>query len=468
MKRLRTGLAAARGQAAQLVQRATDATAAGGIGPGETRITWRQRLPQLVTYVGSSASLLIGSVAQLIAFAILARSLGVEQFGLFLAITAVTNISVQLCGLGAMEPMVRRVARDHTAYPQFIGHNIILGLGSGSVVFVALLFLLPLFMPDHIGADDAFFLALMFGFTNTFLVRGILLTEQIFLAHSQFTKANIAAVSFGVVRALTAALACFVFSVSSLADWAVWHTLGHAALFLVCAFAVLPLGVPKLRIQWDEVRRGLFFSWALICQGLRQNIDLLILGLVAPPAMVGSFGVARRIADTSYLSVSALNRITYPRLSIAMEHSIAQGLSISLKVLAAAVLISFATGLGVFIIAPALPLLFGAGYADMVPFLQAMCWVVVPFSISSVAAEVLGASGHHGIRAILFNATIIGSAFIGLMTYAFLATGTIIALYVVEICLACGFWLAIANLIRRDDLANPSDPSSDGPPPRST
>lgn len=408
------------------------------------------RLPQLLSYAGSSASLLGGSVAQLVAFAILARALGVEQFGQFLAITAVTNVTVQLCGLGAMEPLVRRVARDESLYPAFLGHNIILALISGVVISLGLLVVLPYFLPSSLPSGQVVYLAAVFGITNTLLLRGILLTEQIFIAHSKFANANIVAVGFGLMRAATAALACFVFGVSDLSSWVIWHAGGHVIFLAGCLWAIRSLGAPVFQVQWDEVKRGLFFCWALIGQGLRQNIDLLILGLVASPALVGSFGVARRIADTSYLSVNALNRITYPKLSVAMEHSIRDGLGISKKVLAAALGISIVTAIGVYVIAPVLPLLFGQDYADMVPFLRAMCWVVIPFSISTVAAEVLGASGHHGIRAMIFNATIIGSAFIGVMTYSFLATGTIIALYIVEIALAAAFWGAVVWLLRRD------------------
>lgn len=414
------------------------------------RLDIRKRLPQVLSYAGSSVSLLGGSVAQLVAFAILARALGVEQFGVFLAITAVTNIGVQLCGLGAMEPLVRRVARDATLYPKFLGHNILLAAGSGVVITLVLMLILPRFLPDDMTTGEALWLSAAFGFTNTILLRGILLTEQVFIAHSEFMRSNVIVFGFGIIRVVTAAIAVFVFSLSSLNEWVWWHLGGHVLMLAGCYFMLRRLGTPVFELQFDEIRRGLFFCWAQMGMALRQNIDLLVLGLVASPALVGSFGVARRIADTSYLSVSALNRITYPKLSVAMEYSVGDGIAISLRVLAAAVGISIVTAVGVYLVAPVLPILFGKDYADMVPFLRAMCWVVIPFSVAAVGSEVLGASGHHGIRAMIFNATIIGSAFIGIMTYLFLATGTIIALYIVEFSLAAAFWAAVVVLVRND------------------
>ena len=55
-----------------------------------------------LSYAASGGSLVIGSAAQLITFAVLARWLGVHEFSLFVAITAIANIAVHLCGLGAM------------------------------------------------------------------------------------------------------------------------------------------------------------------------------------------------------------------------------------------------------------------------------------------------------------------------------------------------------------------------------
>jgi hypothetical protein len=48
----------------------------------------KHKLPLALSYFGSTASLVVSSGAQLLTFAILARHLGVEQFGLLMTITA--------------------------------------------------------------------------------------------------------------------------------------------------------------------------------------------------------------------------------------------------------------------------------------------------------------------------------------------------------------------------------------------
>jgi hypothetical protein len=77
----------------------------------------------IVSYLLSSGSLAAASLAQLVTFAILARALGPAEFGLFVQISAVTAIAVQICGLGASDCLLRRVAREPASYPDLLGHN---------------------------------------------------------------------------------------------------------------------------------------------------------------------------------------------------------------------------------------------------------------------------------------------------------------------------------------------------------
>lgn len=103
----------------------------------------RSLLPMVMSYAASGGSLIVSSAAQLATFAILARFLGVHEFSLFVAVTAISSIAVHLCGLGATECLVRRVARDHDMYPDMLGHNMILIAISGIALVVIGSIILP-------------------------------------------------------------------------------------------------------------------------------------------------------------------------------------------------------------------------------------------------------------------------------------------------------------------------------------
>lgn len=411
----------------------------------------RPFLPMVMSYLASGGSLVLGSAAQLLTFAILARWLGVHEFSVFVAITAVANIAVHLCGLGAMECLVRRVARDHAIYPQMLGHNVILTVASGAALVLSGAVVLPFFFtlsPDPVTNVAVITLMLV---TNILLVRVIVLTEQIFIAHTDFASANKVVVGFAAARTVAAALACIAFGVTSVASWAVWQFLCHVLVALMCMRAIRGLGAPRYRIVREELPQGLYFSIPFILRALRQNADLLVLSLVTTAEVVASYSVARRMLESSYLSVEALNRLIYPGSARATAAGLHHALHRVRRVLAAAIVISLAAAVTVFVLAPVLPYLFGEDYLSLVGFVRSLCWVVVPLAMWSVAVEALGASGAHAARATVMGlGSIAGAGLAAWASWYAPPTGTFLSFYAIEIAMVVASWSVFLHLVRRD------------------
>jgi len=408
-------------------------------------------LPMLMSYAASGGSLIVSSAAQLLTFAILARSLGVHEFSLFVAITAISNIAVHMCGLGAMECLVRRVARDRAIYPAMLGHNIILTSASGLVLVLIGSAVLPFFFT--LSADPAMNAALisLMLLTNVVLLRLVVLAEQIFIAHSDFASANAVVVGFALARTLAAGLACLVFGVASVASWAIWQFICHVLVGVGCWRALRSLGGPEYRLVREELPLGLYFSIPFILRAVRQNADLLVLSLTAPPEIVSSYSVARRMLESSYLSVEALNRLVYPGSAKATAEGLQHAMPRVRKVLAAATGISIAAAITVFILAPILPFLFGKDYVSLVSFVRILCWVVIPLAIWSVAVEALGASGHQPTRAAVMGlGSVFGAALAAAATWYAPPTGTFVSFYVIEIVMVVAAWTALLRIVRRD------------------
>jgi O-antigen/teichoic acid export membrane protein len=411
----------------------------------------RPFLPMVMSYLASGGSLVLGSAAQLLTFAILARWLGVHEFSVFVAITAVANIAVHLCGLGAMECLVRRVARDRAIYPQMLGHNVILTVASGAALVLSGAVVLPFFFtlsPDPVTNVAVITLMLV---TNILLVRVIVLTEQIFIAHTDFASANKVVVGFAAARTVAAALACIAFGVTSVAPWAVWQFLCHVLVALMCMRAIRGLGAPRYRIVREELPQGLYFSIPFILRALRQNADLLVLSLVTTAEVVASYSVARRMLESSYLSVEALNRLIYPGSARATAAGLHHALHRVRRVLAAAIVISLAAAVTVFVLAPVLPYLFGKDYLSLVGFVRSLCWVVVPLAMWSVAVEALGASGAHAARATVMGlGSIAGAGLAAWASWYAPPTGTFLSFYAIEIAMVVASWSVFLHLVRRD------------------
>ncbi|MCF7670742.1 lipopolysaccharide biosynthesis protein [Bacillus subtilis] len=410
----------------------------------------RRYLPSLLSYMASSGSLIMASVAQLVTFAILARFLGASEFGMFITIMAITSIAVHLCGMGGAECLLRRVAQNKTIYPAMLGHNLILISISGSLLVAAGMLILPYwvsFSSDPL-TDQASLL--LFLITNIILLRLILLVEAVYIGHSNFKAANLSVVGFAFARTLAAILACIAFGVDTISGWAWWQFLCHLFVAAVYWLWLMRLGKPKFRLVREEIKLGLFFATPFIFRAFRQNIDLLLLGLLLSPAVIGSYGVARRIVDSSYLNIDAMNRLLYPRLAKLSANGIDKAWPLAQKSLMIAVSIAVFTAVVIYCLAPYLSLIFGDEYQSMVYFTQVLCWVIIPFSLWSIGVEVMGAAGEHGYRAAILNAgNLLGTPVLAFATWLMPPTGTFISIYLIEFSIAASIWWTLLWLIRR-------------------
>lgn len=409
----------------------------------------RRFLPMLLLYMGSGGSLLASAGAQLITFAILARYLGVEQFGLYAIITAVTNVGVQLCGLGSQESLVRRVAQDQGMYPKMLGHAAILSAASGIVLVIIGMGILPVVAPV---SDDLATTLIATGLilvANLLLLKIISLATQSYIAHSRFASANRLEVLFAVARTAAAVLGCVVFGASSVAQWAWWHFASHAAVAVVALVAIRGLGRPCWTIVRDEIRLGFLFSTQFLFRAVRGNADLLVLGSVASAEILGSYSIVRRLVESSYMSVEALNRLIYPGSAAIAATGIHNAAGRIRQVLFASLAISFAAAAAMFIIAPFLTFVFGTEYVSLPWLTRSLCWIVILMAIYAVSLEALGAAGLQGARAAIWNTgNILGAGAMALATWLWSIEGTLASFYAVEIGIAVAAWIVLMQRIK--------------------
>jgi O-antigen/teichoic acid export membrane protein len=404
----------------------------------------RRRLPAIFSYVSSTVAMSIGIASQLIAFVFLARHLGIEQFGLLMTITAATSLALNVCGLGAGEAFIRRAAREPTLYPVLLGHSLIMTFATGialSVITVAGLYCL---VPASSSAIKNIAILFIFAFSNIALFRWTIVTEQIFLGMRQFGRANGIVAGFGIARALVTVVATVLFGVDRLDTWALWHGAIHVAGVAACAAALWRLGAPQWRILKEEIILGVHFSTSYFFSTLLQNVDRLVLSVVAAPAAVGAYGVASRIVNTSIVTVSSFMRLRYPKLAVAGHAGVSSIWPLALSYLPAVLGLGLATSAGLWLLAPWLPAVFGKDYGDTIAYLQITCWLVLIMAAKSIPYDALGAAERHALRAHIFNiGGVISAALLAALTFAFGIAGMFIALFASQLGLTAAAWVAL-------------------------
>ena len=331
-----------------------------------------------------------------------------------------------------------------------LGHTLILVLLTGSILVVGGTVATHFWVRFDPRPLVNLAAVLMLLTSSIVITRLVLLVETIFLSTDRVADANRSVVGFAFVRTGIAAIACIGFRTTSIAEWAVWQFFGFSIYAVACAGWLKGLGRPRFAIVSNEVRPGLLYASQFVGRAVRQNVDLFVLGLLLPIEMIGSYGIARRIMDSSYLSIDAMNRLVYPRFARLSQNGLHEALPDAARVLVAALMLGIATAASLFLLAPILPLLFGRDYHYLTFFLRCLSGTIIVVAIWSVAIDLIGASGRQGARALIINSVnVLGSIAIAAATWASAPMGTFIALYAIEIATAAASWLILLELAQR-------------------
>lgn len=410
-------------------------------------VALKPRFPAILLYISSTSSLLVGVVAHSVGFIVLARFLGTEQYGYLATISAVTNLVCPLCGLGTSEAMRRRVGRDPSSYPSLLGHSLIVLGVTGLLLSATVSAGLTLFVKILSDPLANFSLMLLFVSCNVVLYTWIGLVEQIFLAHSQFKRANIVNAGFGVARAVTVVVACFGFGVNHLPAWAIWNAGLYVGMSAACAGAIWSFGPPRWRLLVDELKLGTTMSGAGFLWALRQNVDILVLSSVEAPAVIGAYGVVRRIVSTASILGASFDRQIYAKLVIVGKTGPAATFRLAQKYAAYALGIAASASLGIFVLAPFLPWIFGKGFSGAIPMLRILCWSLLLGAVQNVAFDALNAADEHQARFVSGTvAGVLGASLVAALTHMYGISGTFAAAYLADAIMTLVLWVTLQRL----------------------
>lgn len=427
----------------------------------------RAELPTMRRYLASGVTLVGGAALQLGSFIILARALGIEQFGTLVVVTAVTALAGAACGVGCGDAMIRRIARDPAAYPLMLGHGAILIASTGvglSALSTVILILVANAAPTITGNILAMS---FFSLSGVLFSSAIGFVERIYIGRDDFNRANLINGGFSFVRFVATAVACLIFDVDTLAAWADWMFAAHLVACVLAIATLRPFPTPIWRIDRHELRLGFHFSTPTFVDAVRQNLDRIMLGAIGNALAVGSYGTAMRIVQTSQVVVWSFNRLAY-RIFAARAHLGPRGiLPMAIRYLLVVAIIASATSIGLFVTAPLVPTVVGHQYAPVTGDLRVLCWLLIPIAIRELAYDIFGALDQHHVRAAIYNyISVAGAALTAAGVYFFGVSGAFVSVYLVQMALAVAMWLQLIRAARTEATTTATVTSeSDGDSP---
>ena len=279
---------------------------------------------------------ILGKLASLVLFAVLARTVGEVDLGAFVFAFAWAQIATIPIGLGFDRYVLRRVARDRSTVDQLFFNVLTLKLAR-AVPITAVSFVLV----SVLGYDSDTRLAVYLLTAGTILDS---ISRTVFAVFNAYERGYLIAATVVVQRFAAAGLGLAVLAagggiVEVSAMFAIGTGLGLALALVLMARSI---GLPARSLPdsgREELRRSSRGYGAQDILGmLLAKIDAVLLSFLATEAAVGRYGAAYRLLESTFFLTSAVNgafaamyayldRDSEPSVDVAFERSIKLALS---------------------------------------------------------------------------------------------------------------------------------------------
>ena len=317
--------------------------------------------------LGNGSRLLV----QALYFVLMARYLGPQQYGSFVAVTAAAAIASPFVGNGYSNLMIKHVARDRLQYSKSFGNLLAVTFLSGILLSALLIPLCILVLPRSVSPVVIIIITvadlLLFPFVG---VAGVAFWS---LERLGWTAAiNL----FTTFTRLTGIVVILMFHRPTLMAWSVAYLLATALSGVVSLGCVLRfLGAPRFELRkiHRELWEGFHFSVSLSAQSIYNDIDKTMLARLGTLGPVGIYAAAYRLIDVAFVPVNSFLTAAYPGFFRAGKGGIHASIQFGAGLFKRILPYSLCVSAGLLICAPLVPLVLGHEYVQATETLR---WLV--------------------------------------------------------------------------------------------
>lgn len=333
-------------------------------------------------------------------FVLIARALGPNQYGAFVAVTAAAAIGGPFVGLGCGNLLVKNVSRDRSLFPLYWGNGLALTAMSGA--FLAALLMLA----GHV--------LLASSISRTVIV-SVAISDLILIKVT-----DLAAFGFQAFETLrpTAALNLLA-SASRLAgivaliawtksptgkQWALMYLLASLLTAAVSyAWLTAARGKPKVDLihARTDLLHGFYFSASASAFSIYTDIDKTMLARLASLEAAGIYAAAYRLIDIAFIPVRSLLSAAYPSMFRHGANGIAATIPYARRLLGKIAWYPLLGAIALFMGAPLAPRLLGHEYASTVGALRWLALIPLFKTLQFFAADAMTGANFQGTRTLI-------------------------------------------------------------------
>jgi O-antigen/teichoic acid export membrane protein len=328
-------------------------------------------------------------------FVLLARSLGPDAYGAFVAVVALAGVLGPFSSLGTPNLFIKNVRTGKRDAPVCWGNGILLTGLSGTLLSVLVIGLRYLF---HL--KMGLFVVIVVSISDLVLMKVTDLASWGFAASNRMKQSSVQSVVISLLR-LAGIATLVVMHRVTLERWVVVYLFTGV---LAMAYALWKgfqlwgwpsIDLPALR---EDVAEGVFFSIGMSATTVYNDIDKIMLSKLSDLASTGIYAAAYRVIDVSLTPVRSLVSAAYPRFFQKGVGGIRATYPYALSLIAKASAYGIFTFAGVWLLAPVVPHILGSKYDAVVPALR---WLaLIPFlrCFHVLLADALSGAGFQRLR----------------------------------------------------------------------
>jgi len=340
-------------------------------------------------------------------FTLLARLLGVKEYGLFAGAFALVNIIAPYSALGANMLYMRYVSASRESANVYWGNALLTTAGMSALIAAGIWFLGPLITRIH---DELLFLSLVV--SNCLLLQITSLAGVVFITLEKMRLTAISGFITNLARFLMLLVLLLLYHHATAAQWSLGAMLASAFAAVFVLFVVrAEIGKPKYdhRLIFKRVPEGIGFSFAGTTQTVYNDVDKTMLSHFGLNRENGFYSLAYKIIDFATTPIVSIGAVVLPKTFGMSVHDMRGVMRLTVKSAWVCVLIGAVMGACTLLVAPFLPLIVGKDFSGVLAALRWLCWIPMLRAIHQTTGGALTGTGNQSIRTIAQTAVAIAN-----------------------------------------------------------
>jgi O-antigen/teichoic acid export membrane protein len=345
-------------------------------------------------------------------FVLLARLLGVVEYGIFAGVFAMVNILTPYSSLGSGMLFMRYVSADRSNAGVYWGNALVTTALASSMVAVGLFFAGPSLIKTSTPA-----LILELVFANCLFSQISVVAGKVFQTFEQMGLTAIVTLSSSLARLIVLfimgihlqGLSFLRFAAkgqnsalhATAAQWSLGVLLASAVTaFIAIALVRRTIGATRYNtgLLASKSLEGFGFSFAGTATSLYNDVDKLMLGHYGMNRENGFYTLAYRVVDFATAPIGAIDAAVLPRFFYLYKDGLVPVVRLVMKSVKTALLFAAVIAIGLWLVAPVIPHVVGRDFSGVVTALRWLCWLPLLRGVHLITGSALTSVGKQNMR----------------------------------------------------------------------